>query len=59
MATTYDDKSRLGKVRENLSMVFPGTRDRYKEQVRTNFLKDIATGDINKSSLGNQLLYQG
>jgi hypothetical protein len=58
VATTFEEKSRIGKVRESLSMVFPGNRDKYKAQVRTNFLKDIATGDITKN-LGNQLLYQG
>jgi len=58
VATTFEEKSRIGKVRENLSMIFPANRDRYKAQVRTNFLKDIATGDITKN-LGNQLLYQG
>ena len=58
MATTFEEKSRIGKVRENLSMVFPSNRDRYKAQVRTDFLKSVATGDITKN-LGNQLLYQG
>ena len=54
MATTFEEKSRIGKVRENLSMVFPSNRDRYKAQVRTDFLKSVATGDITKN-LGNQL----
>ena len=41
MANAYDEKSRFDKVRENLGMVFPGNRDKYKEQIRTNFYKVI------------------